>query len=219
MKKELARKNETLTKVAATIMKGVLAPVFRREYENEVMLSQYQDNGFLLLPRHHRNLDICHEGIALHELMGRTTYQVMKPSLPISGLLTRIGGIPIPRGKDIKKLDREARKKAIAEYKEKSNQVWETIADLVGNGEIVTIHPEGTRNPGKPGKINHSVLEKIIEVEQKNNYTIPCIPLDTQYEQGGLRTKVHMRFGEPIVPKYTEELADYLAGDLGLIID
>jgi 1-acyl-sn-glycerol-3-phosphate acyltransferase len=131
----------------------------------------------------------------------------MRP-LPFRLILEAYGGIMIARAREIKK----------GKYdKEKGKEINQTAIqktiNVLEKGEIVVIHPEGTRSPNKMRQIRiakDSVIDRIIQ-EKKD--TIPFIPLGIQYES----KNIYLRAGQPIFTKETGELEEKISKELQIL--
>ncbi len=163
---------------------------------------------FVLLPKHQQHKDIILEGLFIYDRLGIPAYWIMRP-LPLRPILEAYGGIMIARAREIKKgkydkeSGREINKKAI----QKTSEVLE-------KGEIVVIHPEGTRSPNKmrPIKIaKDSVIDTIIQ--KQNGKLLPFVPLGIQYEG----KNIYLRSGEPIFTKETGELENKISKELQIL--
>jgi 1-acyl-sn-glycerol-3-phosphate acyltransferase len=162
---------------------------------------------FILLPKHQQYKDIILEGLFIHDRLGVSAYWIMRP-LPLRPLLEMYGGIVIARAKEIKK----------GKYdKEKGKEINQTAIqktiNVLEKGEIVVIHPEGTRSPNKMRPIRiakDSVIDRIIQ-EKKD--TIPFIPLGIQYEG----KNITLRSGQPIFTKETGELEEKISKELQIL--
>ncbi len=161
----------------------------------------------ILLPKHQVLRDIPIEGLFLKYKCKRYGSWVMKASLP--GLLYLLGGVPIHRPKDFKKkkerkdLPREEKMALKAERKRKFEL---SIMDSMGylewlytHGEIVVVHPEGTRYPNAMGGAKKTFIEHARQVERECGIKIPAIPVGIEYESfNTLDSKVCLRAGEPL---------------------
>jgi 1-acyl-sn-glycerol-3-phosphate acyltransferase len=63
-------------------------------------------------------------------------------------------------------------------------------------GEIVVVHPEGTRIKGKIGQIKTEYVNLTKELWEKYELAIPIIPVGIEYENMGVpRSRVYLRAG------------------------
>lgn len=153
----------------------------------------------VVLPKHQRHMDIPLEGIYVHNTTGIVPYFIMRP-LPCKTILEALGGIPIARGKEIRKGKYDAEQgKAINE------QATEQAINAIKTGNPLIIHPEGTRHPDTMGNIRikpDSILDTILR-EQKNYQAIAFVPLGIHYNK-----EITLKAGEPFFtddPKSLEE--------------
>lgn len=148
----------------------------------------------LVLPKHQSMEDIVLEGIFITKYLGRAANWVMKSGLP--RVLERLGGIAIGRPCDIHRIgSREERHRAIEAARADNHAAREYVKWLYTKGEIVVVHPEGTRNPGRIGKVKKEFLEFTRRVQEEYGIRIPAIPIGIEYTPEG---DVFVRAGEPL---------------------
>lgn len=162
---------------------------------------------FVLLPKHQKHQDIILEGLFIHDRLGVPAYWIMRP-LPLRPILEAYGGIMIARAREIKK------GKYVKEAGKEINQkAIQKTSEVLEKGEIVVIHPEGTRSPNKmrPIKIaKDSVIDRIIK---EQNGDLPFVPLGIEYEG----KNIYLRSGEPIFTKETGELENKISTELQIL--
>ncbi len=159
-----------------------------------------QNEPYVLLPKHQKLLDIPLEGHFIRRRTSRLANYVMRGfPFPFNKLFEALGGIEVARAKDLKK-----GKITKEEFEEKNKCAKEKVLNCLEQGEIVVIHPEGTRHYQEMGRIQikqGSILARILE-EQKYRGTIPFIPMGIEY-QG---REVWVRAGQPIYTDSPNEL-------------
>jgi len=163
---------------------------------------------FVLLPKHQKYQDIILEGIFIHNRLKAPAYWIMRP-LPLKFLLEMYGGIVIARAKEIKKgkYDKE-------EGKQINQKAIQKTLDELKKGEIIVIHPEGTRSPNKMRSIRiakDSVIDYVIKEE--NGELLPFVPLGIQYDG----KNITLRAGQPIFTKETGELEEKISKELAIL--
>ena len=175
-------------------------------------LQPLKNQGFVLLPRHQSNLDIVLEGMLLFESIKRYGHFIMKESLP--SVLKYFGGIAITRLKDLKQKTVEYIERA----KGRRAEVEQSIEKLLYQNEIIVVHPEGTRNYGKPGKAERPVLKRLLALQKNLLKPITFVPLNIQYQGFYPGSKITATVGSPFrVPDNgLKELVDKLHTELGL---
>ena len=149
----------------------------------------------LILPKHQSMEDIIHEGIFFMKHLRRGAYWVMRKS-GLPKVLERLGGVAINRPCDLHKiLDREERRKAIEAAKAENDAARGYVKLLYRNGELVVVHPEGTRSPGRIGKVRSDFIDLARAVQEDCGIRIPAIPMGIEYTPNG---EVFVRAGEPL---------------------
>jgi len=171
------------------------------KYEDEENIPK--EGPALLLPKHQSLWDVLLEGDLLRR-HGRFGNWVMKSSLP--GIFEYGGGIPITRPKDVlkeRKYKLNGKDILKQRHKPKNNRgAGEYIEFLCREGEIVIVHPEGTRVRNSMGKIRgikNGPIDHVRRVERNFNISIPAIPIGIEYEnQEKIGSEVIVRVGEPL---------------------
>ena len=188
------------------------------DYHNPERLLELKDEGFILLPKHQRMLDIMLEGLMLREVLHKNGSYIMKSTLP--GLMEYLGGIPIKRAKDIllRSDDREIRKREIEEAREIRDRAENMVAGLIAHKEIIVFHPEGTRNYKARGDIPQPNLDSLIRIQKKVGYQIPFVPLDIDYKtESVFDPEVDLIVGRPIRTSSADELRAHLSREIKLL--
>ncbi len=158
----------------------------------------------LILAKHQYMKDIPLEGLFLYEACGRTGNWIMKSSLP--RMLGMIGGIPVGRSTDVRKGGR----KALAEAKGLNEYAHLRVSQMYNQGELVVVHPEGTRMPGTVGKIRSTYIDAAI----KAGVSIPIVPLGIEYSIGrALRPQAIVRAG-PALDVHTPSVETVVSTEL-----
>ena len=212
------KKLDLLTDISMSILSQALNSFYNIEYENTERLYEYCDKGFVLLPKHQSNLDIILEGLLLKSSINRHGHYIMKDSLP--GILEYVGGVPITRAREIKKLPKEMRLEKIAEARKKSEEVYGKLANLLKLNEIVVVHVEGKRQYQKKTKINTANVQSLLDMQKKVGERVTFFPLDIKYEDiKKFRSEILLKVGEPIkVGDYgLEDLTYHLARNIELL--
>ncbi len=134
----------------------------------------------LLLPKHQKYVDIPLENILLREVSRKGNW-VMKDGLP--KWFELFGGISIKRAKDVRKIkDRGKRKIAVEEARKQKLEVMDYISFLYDSGEVVVMHPEGTRCPDKVGeRLKMDFVDQAVELSKSGRINISLIPLGFDY--------------------------------------
>ena len=152
----------------------------------------------LLVPKHLSYLDIIFEGIFLKRHCNRQGNWVMKSGL--LGILKYLGGIKVMREQDIEKIQdpaERAKKKNDASIFNK--QALDYCRFLYSQGELIVVHAEGTRTPGKVGELDRGMLVFTKLAERKLGIKIPVIPIGIEYERLWVPgSRVYIRAGKPI---------------------
>jgi len=142
-----------------------------------------KEGSALLMPKHERYVDIVFEGYFLKKYCNREGNWVMRHGLP--NQLNYIGGMPVVRPMDIYKIKEKDRKKAnkLIRWGRKNKQKIDGYIEwLFIKGEIVVVHPEGTRVKRKLGLFRREFFIFTKEVEDKYNIKIPVIPIGLEYK-------------------------------------
>ncbi len=204
-------------------MDVVVRPRYVVRYENLENLASVEDKGFVILAKHQHWHDIPIIGTALHKSLKRNANYPMADYLPAPFVL--LGGIPIMRIKDVKKLSqsnklgREEKIKLLEKAREVKNEFYgRKIPSLLKQDEIVVLFPEGTRNFKTYGIISDSVLKKLVETQSLINKEIPFVPVDIHYEdlkKIGSEIKIDIR--KPVYVDDWKELKDELLLNVHLL--
>jgi 1-acyl-sn-glycerol-3-phosphate acyltransferase len=143
----------------------------------------------LFVPRHISETDIPLEAGLLYPRRGNW---VMKGSLPKA--LELIGGVGITRKKDVLKVAsqieviqsrqqvRAQKRRMVAEGREQNDEVLRYLKFLYNIGEVVFVHPEGTKSPNHLGKdLKMDLLYHAMECSRDLGPHIPIIPVGIAY--------------------------------------
>ena len=134
------------------------------------------NGGFILLPKHQRWTDIPLLSLAA----GRSLYYVAKQELfetpGIRWYLTSLGGIPLDRSKPVR-----------------SKASFRKIQEILKKGGGIVVFPEGTYYPEEMGPIRPGMIRFLLK-----RGDVPFIPTGIRYTRRVLRSRVDIRFGEPI---------------------
>lgn len=110
-----------------------------------------------------------------------------------------MGGIRLERLKDLKKIkDKKKRREELENAKQKNQQVLDYLEWIYAQGEILVMHPEGTRNYGKMGGLKMSLINFTKQIQEKYSVEIPVVPIGIEYTGKSLRSKVYLRAGNPL---------------------
>lgn len=166
----------------------------------------------LLLPKHQSYFDIPIEGTLLSNCH-RAGNWVMKYSLP--DILNHLGGIKVVRSSDIiNEKDCGKRRELINIARELNPQSLDYVKWLFNQGEIVVIHPEGTRKPGQMNCIRKEIFDIVKDAEHQYDLKIPIIPVGIEYESlGSFRSKVYIRAGEQL-DVYVPDIVDIVKDEI-----
>lgn len=162
---------------------------------------------FVLLPKHQYHKDIILEGLFIHDRLRVSAYWIMRP-LPFKSILEMYGGIMIARAREVKKgkYDKEKGQEINQKAIQKTNEVLK-------KGEIVVIHPEGTRSPNKMRPIRIAKDSIIDSIVKEQNGDLPFVPLGIQYEG----KNIYLRSGEPIFTIEIGELESKISKELQIL--
>lgn len=159
----------------------------------------------LVLSKHQLLRDIPFEEYAMWHGRNETGKYVERQSLPLQCILVPMGGIPVYRLQDMKKMDKDERKKA-DEFNTKS---YDRLGNALQEGHWAVVHIEGTRNLGYMGEVDAKILALFKLMEKKRNIEIAYLPMGIQYhgkyiskgkEKVG-RGKVDVKIGEALYSK------------------
>jgi len=152
----------------------------------------------LLLVKHQYKSDIYIEGKVLDKYSHRPANWLMKSSFP--NYVEKIGGIRVVRLKDAKKIKNKQKRKRFLEKAEEINyDSLNYIKWLYTQGEIVIVHPEGTRVPLDVKKVHMPVINATIAFEKKMYLDIPIIPIGICYENiKEKNSEVYFNIGNPL---------------------
>jgi 1-acyl-sn-glycerol-3-phosphate acyltransferase len=161
-------------KAARILGKPYLNALFRLETEGAANLPQR--DGLILLAKHQRWEDIPLLAMATpRPLTFVAKYELF--TSPLSDwFISSLGGLPLNRSRPME-----------------SRQSLKAMMEILRNGEGIAIFPEGTyyrdrMGPGQPGLI------RMIG----SRLRVPFVPVGINYRQERRRTRVLVRFGEPI---------------------
>jgi len=221
---QIKRKDWILNALYTMGVSKLIDSYFDISYNKTERLSQFKKTGFVLLPKHQRNLDIFLESMLLRKSIGRSANYIMRSSLP--EWLEYLGGIPIIRKRDLVKKDylnsdnkaRERKRKEIEKAKKIRDKVYDTISNLLARDEIVIIHPEKTFHYKKDGLLDRPTLKRLTELQKKLTNYIPFVPLSIEYKQKRkFRSKINLTVGKPINTNNLEELVKHLKKEMNLV--
>lgn len=160
------------------------------------------EGPYVLLPKHQSGLDILLEGALLYSCQGRVGHYLMKPSLP--RVFQWLGGISVYRCNDTN--DR----RTLLAYNE---MVFAEAGRLLSNGEIVVMHPEGTRVPGRVGELRAGGIRAFVDMQETHG-PIKFVPLGIEYRFPYAR----LRVGRPrTYDVFWQEQADALRKELAVL--
>ncbi|MBI4145152.1 1-acyl-sn-glycerol-3-phosphate acyltransferase [Candidatus Woesearchaeota archaeon] len=167
----------SLCKLIVSLLDCTLAKSIA-SYENTERLPS---GPYVLLPKHSSHLDILLEGAMLYGSQGRLGHYLMKPSLPRA--FQWLGGISVYRSKDT-----NSRRALLAN----NEQVFAEAGRLLSNGEIIVMHPEGTRVSGGMGELRTGGIRMLIEMQETIG-PVTFVPLGIEYRA----LRVALRVGRP----------------------
>jgi len=212
------KKIDLLTDLSLGILSEAIISFYNVMFEDTERLYDYHNRGFVLLPKHQSNLDILLEGILLKKSINRQGHYIMKDSLP--SILEYVGGVPITRAREIKKLPKEMRLEKVAEARQKREEVYGELANLLKLNEIVVVHVEGKRHYQKKTKINRGNVQSLMDMQKKVGEQITFFPLDIKYQDiDKFRSNILLKVGEPIKVSDDglEDLTNHLAKNIELL--
>lgn len=212
-----SKRNDLLYDIVEGICDAVLSTYYKISYENADRLNDLREEGFVLLPKHQRYIDIPLEGTFLKKIIGRRAYYIMSSSLP--RIFEKLGGIGLTRVKDIrKKSDRRDRKEALDYAQKQKRYVEDVIQYLLERKEIVVIHPEGQRNYKKTASPKKAIiLRKLFDIQKRMRKPITFIPLDIFYKSGFRPlSSIVLKVGSPIQTNDVKTLEDHLINEIEL---
>jgi len=170
-----------------TTARWVLGPRFKLEVRG---IDDLPSRGsFLLLPKHQRWEDIPLLGLAAPLPL----YYVAKAELfagpAADWFIKSLGGIPLNRQRPIE-----------------SRRYLRKTAEILSREEsAVVVFPEGTYVRGAVGPGRSGVLKFLL-----SRLPLPCTPVGIRYVGAGLRTRVRIRFGSPLLPPENGPLKDFV---------
>lgn len=162
----------------------------------------------LLLSKHQSIQDILLEGTFLQNNCGRQGNWVMKSGLPL--FFDYLGGIKVKRSQDVKKYIRKnkikgmERRRLFEETREYNQDAMDYVGRLYRRGEIVVVHPEGTRSEkGRMKPLEEELVVPLLnftkEIQEKYGIKIPVILAGIEYSSiWRPRSKVYLRAGKPL---------------------
>jgi len=212
------KRKDWLYYICERVCDTFLSSYFSIVYENAEALKALENKGFILLPKHQRNLDVPLEGTLIYETLGRPANFIMKSSLP--RIFEFLGGIGLTRFKDISGIiDREERRKALKEAERQKEYVNRVILHLLSNEEIVVIHPEGQRNYKRPAPPKIPILANLIKIQERLGRYITFVPLDIDYQSRFIpRSRITVRVGSPVHVDDAVSLENHLVRDIKLMV-
>jgi 1-acyl-sn-glycerol-3-phosphate acyltransferase len=160
-----------------------LAPFFRLEVTGAENLPN--NSAFVLLPKHQRWEDIPLLSLATPIPLYYVAKYELFTNAMASWYLKALGGIPLNRNKPLA-----------------SRHYIKSVVDYLKNGEAVVVFPEGTYFKGKMGPGQIGMVKFIL-----SRMALPFIPVGINYAKDGVRTRVRVRYGRPILsdPKSSPE--------------
>lgn len=174
------RRSKTVYFLSSLVCRGVLHTYFDVEYMGEDNIPE--DGPVLMLPKHQAYRDIVYEGLLLRHWRGRYGYWVMKSGLP--DFLGLYGAVKIGRPRDLRKIkDRDERRKAVAEAKEMKSNLRQKLKGFYEAGEVVVVHPEGTRKGAWANMlpVENLAIDFTKEIEQECGMKVPVVPVGIEY--------------------------------------
>ena len=131
-------------------------------------------------------------------------------------LLYGLGGIPIRRPGDARKIkDKGKRRKFLEEAKEMNNNANAYVEQLFQEGEIVVAHLEGTRTKGEVGPLRKELFDLVLKTEKECDITIPIIPVGIEYERWGVPfSGIYVRIGK-MINTDAENLVETVRKEIG----
>lgn len=213
-----SKRNDLLHDVVARTWGVLLKTYYSVHYEHTERLQNLKDQGFILLPKHQRHIDILLEGGLLLQTTGRRAHYVMAASLP--KLLIYLGGIGLTREKDIRRRgNKRNRKEAIYNAQKQREYVDDVIRYLLNQKGIVVIHSEGERNYKKIASPKKAMLRRLIMIQNQMKRPTTFVPLDIHYESRFRpRSSVILKVGNPIQTDDVNSLEDHLINEIELFV-
>ena len=164
----------------------LLSPVYGLRTEGVENLPNR--GGFVLLPKHQRWQDIPLLALSTPKPLYFVAKHELFTNPLIGSTLKALGGIPLNRSRPLE-----------------SRGSLEAVVKLLGEGERIVVFPEGTyhRNrmgPGRIGMVRHLL----------SRGRSPFIPVGINYDQKGVRTRVLVCFGKPVISGPSDSARDFL---------
>lgn len=186
--------------VLATKLVARLSLALRFRLKVEGLEHLPEESAFVLLPKHQRWEDIPLLALATP----RPLYYMAKVELflnPVAGwFISSLGGVPVNR---VRPLASRA-------------SLRHMVACLL-KGQGIVVFPEGTYHKNRMGP-GHPGLIRIIH----SRFEIPFVPVGIHYSEGPGRTRVKVRFGEPLLGNGftgTQQLLERIMTDIAQLSD
>lgn len=179
-------RNDPFFHVSAMLSRILLTPVYGLRTEGTENLPNR--GGFVLLSKHQRWQDIPLLALSAPKPLYFVAKHELFTNPFIGSTLKALGGIPLNRGRPVE-----------------SRGSLEAVVRLLGEGEGIVVFPEGTyhRNrmgPGRIGMVRHLL----------SRGRSPFIPVGISYDQTGVRTRVRVCFGRPVISGPLDSARDFL---------
>ena len=211
-----SKRNDFLYNITVDALNVLLKTRYSINFENSEILKEFDNKGFVLMPKHQSLIDIILEGIILKKVIKRPANYIMKQSLP--NFFEYFGGIKLTRQKDIMKIkDRKQRKEGLMRAQKGKDYIYSVVQSLLQQEEIVVIHPEGERNYKKVSKPKKSILKKLIAMQHKMMEPITFVPLDINYQNKFAPfSNITLKVGKPLQTDDISTLEKHLINEIEL---
>jgi len=149
-------------------------PIFRLKTSGRENIPR--KSAFVLLPKHQRWEDIPLLSLAASRPVHYIArYDLFENSFS-DWFLRSLGGIPLNRQRPIE-----------------SRRSIQAVIEFLNSGEGVAVFPEGTYYRNKMGPGRAGIIKLML-----SRFDLPFIPVGINYSPMGLRTRVRIKFGEPV---------------------
>lgn len=150
----------------------------------------------IILPKHQFWTDIPIVGLTAGRPLNYIAKQELFVYPIVRHFLKSLGGIPINRLGPVK-----------------SRHSFRYVETILRKGEFVVLFPEGTYYPNCLGRGKRGFIQAILRFQERmelpGNEAIPFIPMGIRYQEGRIRTGVHVKIGQPLFSRKESEVQGF----------